>query len=333
MDWNRITWMAPSNSIFFILFGVALLVLAYRWHRFYALLRQLGKPVGNKRFLYNVSMLRITIKNCLWGLGLLLLFSVLLRPCWNKKEHAVTQEGRDVFIALDISRSMLAQDVTPNRLTFAKEKITSLVHALASERLGLILFSGSSFIQCPLTKDISAFLLYLNQIDTDTVGSGKTAVQEAISHALRAFEESGTKKNKLLIIVTDGEDFSHDLASLKDKARQEGLTIFTIGIGTSEGAPIPLFNAQGKQTGHLRDKNGTVIISSLNDQTLQALATDLGGIYIHATPNADDLRSLIRLVEMREKEQIEQRSIAQLEEQYPIFLFVSFILFALEWLL
>lgn len=333
MDWNGITWMAPGNTIFFILFAAAMLLLVYRWTRFCALIKQLGKPVGNKRFLYNVSLLRITIKNILWSLGFLLLFIVLLRPCWNKKEQAVIQEGRDVFIALDISRSMLAQDVTPNRLTFAKEKIKSLVRALESERLGLILFSGSSFIQCPLTKDISAFLLYLNQIDTDTVGSGKTALEQAISHALRAFEESGTKKNKLLIILTDGEDFSHDLASLKDKARQEGLTIFTIGIGTAQGAPIPIFDTQGKQTGHLRDKNGTVIISSLNDQTLQALAADLGGIYIHATPNADDLRALVRLVEMREKEQIEERSMTQLEEQYPIFLFVSFILFALEWLL
>ena len=258
------------------------------------------------------------------------LFITLLHPCWNKKEEKAVQEGRDLFIALDISRSMLAQDVTPNRLAFAKEKIRSIAQALHSERLGLILFSGSSFIQCPLTKDTSAFLLYLDQIDSDTIGSGKTSIAQAVTCAMRAFQESGTKKSKLLIILTDGEDFSSDLSALKAEAHKEGLTIFTIGVGTSEGAPIALFDTQGKVTGHLRDKNGTVIISSLNQEVLQNLAHELGGIYLHATPNVDDLSSLIKIVEQKEKERLAEQAIAQLEEQYPYFLFISFIFLLLS---
>ena len=323
----------PENSVYFLLLIPALLLLIYRWWRSYHLIQVLGKTVGGHRFLHNISLLRITIKSICFTLAVTSILAVLLHPCWNKKEQTVIQEGRDLFIALDISRSMLAQDSTPSRLEFAKAKIKTLVQALVSERIGLILFSGSSFVQCPLTRDRGAFFMYLNQIDVDTIASGTTAIDQAIAQAITAFKESATQKNKLLVIFTDGEDFSSNLATLKKEAQQEGVTIFTIGIGTPQGSPIPLFDEQGKQAGHLKDKKGAVVITQLNEGILQTLAQDVGGIYIHASPTDADLQQLIALVQKREKEKIEERNYAQYEEQYPWFLMVSFILLLVEWLL
>ncbi len=243
------------------------------------------------------------------------------------------QESRDLFIALDISRSMLAQDMIPNRLEFAKKKIKALVNSLAAERIGLILFSGSSFIQCPLTKDKAAFFMFLDHIDTSTIASGSTALDQAIAQALHAFQTDNARKNKLLVIFTDGEDFSDNLNDLKKQAREQGLTIFTVGIGTQTGAPIPMVDHNGKSIGHLRDKSGSVVISRLDDTVLQKLAQDVGGTYIQSTTNASDLTQLITLLEKFEKEKDQDLKISQYDQQYPLFLLLSFILLAIEWVL
>lgn len=328
-----ITWAAPENKIYFFLFAIALFLIIYRWWRSYHLVKLLGKTVGGQTFLKNTSIARITIKSTLWALALFIIFLTLLKPSWNKKEEQVIQEGRDLFVALDISRSMLAQDVLPNRLAHAKKMIHQLVDALPSDRVGLILFSGSSFVQCPLTRDRSAFYMYLDQIDSDTIASGTTALDKAIEQALVAFKESGTQKNKLLLLFTDGEDFSSNLESLKQEAQTQGATIFTIGVGTTQGAPIPVYDMRGTQLGHLKDRTGNVVITALNEGILKTIAHDVGGIYVHAVKNEKNLEQLIRLIEAREKEKQEEKKFAQYEQQYPLFLSAAFILLIIEWLL
>lgn len=328
-----IIWIAPENKIYFIFFIGALVLLAYRWWRSYHLIVLLGKTVQGKTFLQNTSIARITLKSVLWAIGLFFIFLTLLKPSWHKKEETITQEGRDIFVALDISRSMLAQDVLPNRLSHAKKMIHALVDALPSDRVGLILFSGSSFVQCPLTKDRSAFFMYLDQIDSDTIASGTTALDKAIEQALIAFKESGTQKSKLLLLFTDGEDFSSNLAGLKQEAQSQGATIFTIGIGTPQGAPIPLYDIRGTPAGHLKDAKGNVVITALNEGILQTLAHDVGGIYVHAQKGQDHLKQLIALIEKREKEKIEDKKFSHYEQNYPAFLAISFALLIIEWLL
>lgn len=328
-----IIWTAPENKIYFLLFAAAFLLVLYRWWRSCHLIKLLGKSVNGQTFLKNTSITKITIKSILWTTALFIIFLGLLKPSWNKKEESVIQEGRDIFVALDISRSMLAQDVLPNRLTHAKKMIHTLVDALPSDRVGLILFSGSSFVQCPLTRDRSAFYLYLDQIDTDTIASGTTALDKAIEQALIAFKESGTQKNKLLLLFTDGEDFSSNLTQLQQEAQSQGATIFTIGVGTAQGAPIPVFDIRGNQAGHLKDNKGTVVITALNEGILKNLAHEVGGIYVHAQKGEQNIEQLIRLIEAREKEKQEEKKFAQYEQQYPFFLAISFILLIIEWLL
>lgn len=330
-----ITFTAPHNALFFAVYAGILCIAALHWWRSHQLITILGKTVAGKKFLHHSSILRVSIKTGLLAIALFFLFLTLLHPSWNTKEESVTQEGRDLFIALDISRSMLAQDVQPHRLECAKSKIKALVNALDSERIGLILFSGSSFVQCPLTRDKSAFFMFLNQVDVDTIASGSTALDKAIEQALAAFKNAPAQKNKLLVIFTDGEDFSSNLTTLKQQAQSQGLTIFTIGVGTAQGAPIPTFDQHGKQTGHLKDKKGNVVISQLNQGILETLASDLGGIYISCADSKanHDINQVVRLVQQREKEAIEERTLVQPEEQYPWFLLVSFMLLGAEWLL
>jgi Ca-activated chloride channel family protein len=243
------------------------------------------------------------------------------------------QEGRDLYIALDISRSMLATDSQPNRLICAKEKIKRLIKKLSCERVGLILFSGSAFVQCPLTSDYAAFFLYLDAVDAELISSGTTALDQAIQQALTSFASVPERKSKLLVVLTDGEDFSQNLSNVKEEAAQSHLSIFTIGVGTPEGAPVPLFDHHGNIIGHQKDHKGGVVISRLNEEILANLSADAGGRYIRATENDDDISLFVATVQGFEKEQLAERKHSRYEDQYHYFLLVSFICFVLEWVL
>ena len=296
-------------------------------------LRILNKSVHNRSFLKHASWASYCIKILLWNIAFVFLAVTLLHPQWDNIEEKVPQEGRDLFIALDISRSMLAQDVKPSRLEYAKAKIRGLVNALSCERVGLILFSGSSFISCPLTKDYGAFFMFLNQIDVESISSGTTALDAAMTQAMQAFEQGPPRKNKLLVMVTDGEDFSPTMAATKEKARALGLTIFALGIGTSQGAPIPLYDEFGSPHGHQKDSKGAIVISKLNDDMLNRLTADLHGKYIQATSDDRDIKELVNQLAVFEKEKFEDRSVEHYQEQYPWFLAVTFSALLLEWLL
>lgn len=333
IDIAGITWGAPDNWFVIAIVGLILIVLVYKLARLKHVHKILAPTKQARVFLRHCSMAKMTVKMALLAMAAIFLCIALLRPMWNKKEEIVEQEGRDLFIALDISRSMLATDCKPNRLTLAKDKIKQLLPMLKSERIGLILFSGSSIMQCPLTTDYGAFMMFLDAIDADTVSAGTTALDQAISKAMEAFGQMKDRKNKLLVIFTDGEDFSSNLAHVKREALAQGLHIFTVGVGTQEGAPIPLYDAYGMQIGHQKDDKGNVVITHLNEGILRSVAQDSGSIYVSATADDSDIRSLVRAVSSFEKEKIEDKKIAMLEDQYHYFLFISFICLLLEWIL
>lgn len=323
--WERIVWMS--------LVGIVGVILMYRLHHVKKAVYALVSVRYRQRFLQGFSSTKMMIQSILLFCGFLFLCIVLLEPQWNKKEQSVEQEGRDLFIALDISRSMLAQDCVPDRISCAKNKIRTLLDCLKCERVGLILFSGSTFVQCPLTTDYGAMLMFLQQIDVETISSGTTALDEAIKQAIAAFNVTPDRKNRLLVIFTDGEDFSHDLAAVKREAERIGMHIFTVGIGTVQGAPIPLFDNQGKQIGHQRNQQGGVVISQLNEPILRSVALDSGGSYIKMTDDDADMRAVCAQVMRFEKERFQDKKVTFFEQQYPYFVAVSFVCFLLEWLL
>jgi len=328
-----ITFAAAKNLVFFPLLVLGIILLVWRYTKIKLAIKKLVIFSKTGILLKNFSRVRNIFKIILVVLGLTSLFLGLLRPQWNKREEVVAQEGRDLFIAVDISRSMLAQDYTPNRLEFAKQKIRKLVNMLNSERVGLIIFSGSTVVQCPLTADCSAFFMFLDQLDVETISSGTTALDQPIKKVLEIFQNMKGKKTKLLVLFTDGEDFSSNLAGVRQQAAKEGVKIFTMGVGTPEGAPIPLINQKGEKEGHIKDKSGNVVISKLNEGILSVLAYETGGIYERLSQDDSDLKRLVKAVEKFEKEKFEDKKLPALEEQYNYFLLVSFVCFAIEWLL
>ncbi len=334
MTFAGVHWGATQNLIYFPVLVICIILLVYAVIRRRRVIALLVASRWSDLLMHAASPARSVFKMVLMIAGCCALFLALLQPQWDKKEEIIEQEGRDLFIALDISRSMLAQDISPDRLAFAKRKIKTLLKKLSCERVGLILFSGSTFVQCPLTTDYGAFHLFLDQIDVETISSGSTAIDEAIKQALDAFDRGVHRKHKLLVLFTDGEDFSSNLTRVKQEAVDAGMHIFTFGVGTPEGAPIPLIDMRGNAQGHQLDKKGKVIITRLNEGILYNLAQDSGGTYLRAQiENDNDLDALVKSVEMFEKERMEDKKISRFHEQYPYFVGISFICFALEWLL
>jgi len=328
-----IYWANPDAILLFPFLAIALMLLV----RHHAIItRAIGSLVQSahlKKLFPGVSSFRLRTKIILRVIALPLLFIALLQPQWGKKERVVEQEGRDVLVVLDISRSMLAADMRPSRLEFIKLKIRALLERLQAERVGLLLFSGSAFLQCPLTSDHAAFLLFLDQVDVETIASGTTAIDKALERAMEVFGRSQGRKNKLVVLATDGEDFSQNLARVKQKALREGIKLFALGIGSIEGAPIPILDAYGNKIGHEKNESGTVALSKLNEKMLQKLCTELDGTYVRTTYADTDLDTIVSSIQQFEKEKFTDKKISMYEDHYPWLLGAALFLLAVEWIL
>lgn len=324
------------SSAIYLLFPLMLIIgLAlgrrYLWQKRTA--EQLGGTGGEKPLLRHFSLIRAGLKALFFWIGIFFLIVALARPQWGQTTQTVTQEGRDILIALDISRSMLAQDIKPSRLEAAKAKIRQLVLRLKVDRVSLMVFSGVAIIQCPFTRDTAAFLNFLDLADTEAVSEGSTALDKAINEAIRSFESVPARAKRLMILFTDGEDFSMELSSLEGRIKELGLRIFTIGVGTSDGAPIPLYEQNGTQEGYLKDDDGVIVISRLNEQLLSQLASQTGAYYTRITQNSDDVDKLVASVERFEREKFDDATFTTKEERYMLFAGLSAFFLLCEWLL
>lgn len=314
-----------------IIIGTSLISL-YRLRKTAYVADMLDATRSKKSLLY-YSYTKKIIKCVALCISSILLALILLRPQGQAIKISAIQEGRDVLIALDISRSMLAQDLKPNRLQYAKDKITLLLKQLTTDRVGLMLFSGSTFVQCPLTSDTSAFSMFLDGVDAETISSGTTAIEGAINQAIGLVERMPERKSKLLVIFTDGEDFSSNLAATKTKAAALGLHIVTVGVGTIQGAPIPLYDRSGKQTGHQTDAKGAIVISRMNEGILIRIAQDTGGIFVPISTGTQDIQAIQKYITSYEKELLADKQVEQFQEQYQWLLLLSFCALIVEWLL
>jgi len=256
----------------------------------------------------------------------------LMRPQWGFKWQEIKRRCLDIMVAVDVSKSMLAQDIKPNRLERTKLALADFVKHLKGDRIGLIAFAGSAFVQCPLTVDYSGFLLSVEALDTDTIPRGGTSISSAIRQALESYE-GGVKKYKVLIIITDGEDHEGDPLRLAEQAQKEGIKIFCIGIGTNEGELIPI-NDEGGNKGFLKDRSGAVVKTRLDETVLQKVALATGGSYVRASGKEFglDLIYTEKLSGM-EKRELETKMAKQYEERFQIPLGMAFLLLAVEFLL
>ncbi len=260
------------------------------------------------------------------------LITALAGPQWGFHWEEVKRRGIDIVMALDVSRSMLVEDVKPNRLERAKLAIKDLIPLLRGDRVGLVAFAGTSFLQCPLTVDYDAFTLTLDEMTTETIPRGGTAIAQAIRTSIKAFEHSA-EGARALVLITDGEDQEDDPLAAAQEAAKAGVKIFCVGIGTTEGELIPMTDEQGHQT-FIKDRQGRTVKSRLEEKPLQRIALETGGSYVRATATSLGLDLLYR-DQMARLDQHETKSLLQkqYEHRFQWPLAVALALLAIEMLI
>ena len=292
---------------------VPLLILFYVWAsrvRRRKLEKFASAPLLKEETLSYSPALR-KLKNTIIVIAVFLMVVSLTRPQWGFRWQEVTKKGLDILIALDVSKSMLAKDVLPSRLERSKLAIRDLVRKLSGDRVGLIAFSGTAFLECPLTIDYSAFLLSLDDTTVNSIPIGGTSLARAIGTALASYE-GGEQKYKVLVIITDGEDHEGSVEKAVAKARSDGIKIFCVGIGTAEGDLIPLEEAVGQKE-FLKDREGNIVKSRLDEELLQKIALDTGGGYVRAT----GIQSGLDIIYDRWLSKMEKRELkSELEKSY-----------------
>ncbi|MCK4546866.1 MAG: VWA domain-containing protein [Candidatus Eisenbacteria sp.] len=266
--------------------------------------------------------------------GVLLAILAVCRPQSEDRLGAVTvkRTGVDIIIALDTSASMLAEDIKPNRLARAKQEITGLLDRLRGDRVGLVAFSGESFVQCPLTLDYGAARVFLEEFDTNLIPEPGTAIGAAVSTASGAFVREETQY-KVLVVMTDGEDHEGEPVKMARKAADAGIRIFTIGFGRTDGEPIPLRDQEGNLLGFKKDKQGNIVMSRLNEGVLQEIALVTGGKYYRATAGGVELDRIYDEISKLEKKEIKSRILTAYKDWFQIPLALAFLLLVLEFAL
>jgi Ca-activated chloride channel family protein len=273
---------------------------------------------------------RRDLRYLLISMAILLIILSLMRPQWGFTLQEVKKQGLDILIALDTSKSMLAQDVLPNRLDRSKLAIRDMIRKMkGGDRVGLLAFAGTAFLQCPLTSDYNGFLLSLDDISVNTIPVGGTSITNAVYQSLKSYE-GGKQKHKILIMITDGEDLEGGLEAAVKTAKSGGVTICTVGIGTPEGELIPVRDEDGKLT-FKKDQEGKVVKTKLDEKTLQAMALETGGMYVRATGAEFGLELIYeKKLSGFEKEEMKSRMEKNYTERYHIPLAAALILLFIE---
>jgi Ca-activated chloride channel family protein len=268
-------------------------------------------------------------QNVLLLLSLTFSILALARPQWGSEVHEINQEGLQIMVALDVSQSMLAQDIKPTRLDRAKLEIRDLMNKLNGDEVGLVLFSGASFIQVPLTSDYYTALSYLDSANPDVISRPGTVIGDAIRTSTLGFDPN-LSSQKVLIVMTDGEDHETDpLAAAREAAGQD-ILIYTIGFGTPEGEPVPVLDGSGTVVDYKRDQNGEVVLSMLDENTLQSIAQTGNGKYYRASADGSELQQLLSEIDGLQMDQLQSRFETTQIERYQIFLAIALGLFVIS---
>ena len=263
-------------------------------------------------------------------LALAFFITGLARPQFGSKLKTVKREGVELIIALDVSNSMMAEDIQPNRLERAKRAIARLVDRLKDDKIGLIVFAGDAYTQLPITSDYNSAKLFLNSVNTQIVPKQGTAIGASINLAMRSFTPEG-EANKAIIVITDGENHEDDAVSVAQAAVEQGIIVHTIGMGLPSGSPIPVL--RNGQTDYLKDRDGNVVVTKLNEQMLEKIAVAGGGIYVRANNAQVGLNALFDEINKMEKEEMESRTYSEYDDQFQYFFAAGLFLLLLEFVI
>lgn len=251
------------------------------------------------------------------------------RPQLGTKMEMVKREGVDIMIALDVSMSMMAEDITPNRLEKAKHEIDSFIGRLKGDRVGLIAFAGVPFIQCPLTLDYGAAQIFLNVMSPNLIPQPGTAISKAIEESIKAFEQT-ERQHKVLVVITDGEEHEGDPVEAAKKAEAEGIVIYTVGIGSPGGVPIPVYGQYGGLKEFKKDRKGQEVVTKLDEISLEKIALQTNGKYYRATAGEVELDKIYDDVAQMEKKELASKKFSQYEDRFQYVLIFALFLLIIE---
>lgn len=312
-----------------------LLGLPIFWLLYFSLVRWRKKAIaqfGELRLINQMIPLRsVAVQNfkaILFSIVYALLVLGLANPQIGSKLEEVKREGVDVMIALDLSNSMKAEDLSPNRLERSKRAIHQFIDKLKSDRIGIIVFGGQAYVQLPITTDYAAAKLFLSTINTDIIPTQGTAIGAAIDLAMESFDlESPT--NKTIIVITDGENHEDDAVEAANTAADAGVTVHTIGVGSPQGSPIPIYRGR-QQVGFRKDKAGNTVMTQLNEQMLQEIASTGNGIYVHASNSQSGLEYIMNEINKMEKAEFGTQVYTDYEDRFQYFLGIAIALLLLD---
>ncbi|QIA10007.1 VWA domain-containing protein [Draconibacterium halophilum] len=311
---------------------IPLLALFFVWSRISR--RRALKKFGQQEILGQLmpysSGNRPVVKFIILMLALAFFIVGIARPQFGSKLKTEKREGVELMIALDVSNSMMAEDIQPNRLERAKRAISRLVDRLKDDKIGLIVFAGDAYTQLPITTDYNSAKLFLNSVNTQIVPKQGTAIGAAIDLARKSFTPNG-EANKAIVIITDGENHEDDALASAQAALEEGAIVHTIGMGLPSGSPIPVL--RNGQTDYLKDRDGNVVVTKLNEQMLEQIAAAGEGIYVRANNAQVGLNALFDEINKMEKQEMETRTFSEYDDQFQYFFAVGLFLLLLEFVI
>jgi len=289
-------------------------------------LMSFGDPELLKVLMPNASKIRPHVKFALQMTALTLLIFAIARPQYGTKETSVKRQGIEVMVALDISNSMLAEDVAPNRLDRAKQMLSKMVDKMVDDKMGLVVFAGDAFTQLPITCDYVSAKMFLQSISPDLIPAQGTAIGTAINTAMRSFGSEETEASRAIILITDGENHEDDAAGAAKAAAEKGINVFVVGIGKPEGSPIP--DGHG---GFKKDRSGTVVVSRLNEEMCKEIAAAGKGMYVRADNTNTASRALQQELDKLGKTEIETKVYTDYNEQYQSFVLLALLLLVIDY--
>lgn len=322
-----------NASYLYLLWTLPLWLLAFyayiRWRQ--KSLATIGEPSVVSRLLPDFSFYRQRQKFICFLIAFAALSIALANPQLGTKIQKVKHQGIDVIVALDVSKSMLAEDLQPNRLERAKQLVYKLLTNMHDNQVGIIVFAGNAYLQMPLTSDYAAAKLFLQSINTDMIPTQGTALADAIELAKNAFNTT-EKKHKALLLISDGEDHEAGASDAAASAAKEGIAIFALGIGSLEGAPVPVY-VNGKKSGIKRDNDGNIIHSKMNPDALRAIAKAANGDFFHLQGAASEVNDVTAALDKIEKKDFAERSFSDYDHKFFYFIALAILALAVSWLL
>lgn len=271
------------------------------------------------------------LKYALFRWAIFFLTIAVINPQMGSKMTEAKQEGIDLMIALDVSNSMLSEDIKPNRLIRAKRGIAQLVDKLYGDRVGIIVFAGDAYVQLPITTDYSAARMFLNTINSQIVPVQGTSIGAAVDLALESFDfDNGAQK--AIIVISDGEDHEAEALEAAQRADEKEVVIHTIGMGTEQGGPIPLYQGR-RQVGYKKDKQGNTVITRLDEEMLQDISTAAAGQFVRASTSQMGINVLLEEIRGMNKTEFGTVTYSEYEDRFQVFLAAALVLLLLEWLI